>query len=148
MPGVEARRVLLTGGNRGIGMAAAKLFRERGAKVCIVARTEATLASSGFAFVAADLSTRDGCSAAIKGAIDQLGGPIDILVCNHGIGSAHEKALHLTDIDDWKTSMDTNVIGPFYLTREVMPSMVEKRYGRIVYTASTAVTAAETAEFC
>ena len=134
MPGVEGRRVLLTGGNRGIGMAAAKLFRERGANVCIVARTEATLASSGFAFVAADLSTRDGCSAAIKGAIDQLGGPIDILVCNHGIGSAHEKALHLTDIDDWKTSMDTNVIGPFYLTREVMPSMVEKRYGRIVYT--------------
>lgn len=143
MPGVEGRRVLLTGGNRGIGMAAAKLFRERGANVCIVARTEATLASSGFAFVAADLSTRDGCSAAIKGAIDQLGGPIDVLVCNHGIGSAHEKALHLTDIDDWKTSMDTNVIGPFYLTREVMPSMVEKRYGRIVYTASTAVTAAE-----
>lgn len=143
MPGVEGRKVLITGGNRGIGMAAAKLFRERAAKVCVVARTEATLKSSGFAYVVADLSTQEGCTMAVERAIELLGGPIDVLVCNHGIGSAHEKPLHLTDIHEWKSSMDTNLIGPFYLTRAVMPMMVEQRYGRIVYTSSTAATEAE-----
>ena len=124
-------------------MAAAKLFRERGSQVCIVARTEAALQASEFAYVAADLSTEDGCHVAVKRAIEQLGGPIDILVCNHGIGSAHEKPLHKTDVQEFKRSMDTNLMGPFYLTRAVMPAMVEQNYGRIVYTSSTAATEAE-----
>jgi len=135
---------LITGANRGIGLAAAKLFTDRGANVCIVARTESTLASSGLPnYVTADLSTESGCRCAVDKAVELLGGPIDVLVCNHGIGSAHEKPLHETDAESWKQSMDTNVAGPFYLTRAVMPSMVERRYGRIVYTSSTAATEAE-----
>ena len=66
MPGVQGRRTLITGGTRGIGMAAARLFRERGSKVCIVARTEAALEGSGFTYVAADLSTQEGCDLAIN----------------------------------------------------------------------------------
>ena len=124
-------------------MAAAKLFHERGAKVCIVSRTEAALKGSGFTFVAADLSTQDGCNVAFNRAVEQLGGPIDILVCNHGIGSAHEKPLHETDVQEFKRSIDTNLMGPFYLTRAIMPAMVRQKWGRIVYTSSTAATEAE-----
>ena len=112
-------------------MAAAKLFHEGGSKVCIVARTEAALEGSGFTYVAADLSTQEGCNLAVKGAVEELGGPIDILVCNHGLGSAHEKPLHETDIQEFKRSMDTNLMGPFYLTRAVMPAMVQ--HGRTCY---------------
>ena len=144
MPGVQGRRTLITGGSRGIGLAAAKLFRERGAEVCIIARTEAALKASGFTcHVAADLSTHEGVEHAVKRAVEQLGGPIDILVCNHGIGSAHEKPLHKTDVQEFQRSMDTNLMGPFYVTRAVMPAMVQQNYGRIVYTSSTAATEAE-----
>lgn len=146
MPGVSGRRVLITGGNRGIGLATAKLFESRGARVCIVARTESALASSGILHhVSADLSTEAGCTAAVNNATKQLGGPIDVLVCNHGIGSAHEKPLHETDVETFRHSMATNLEGPFYLTRAVMPSMVEQNYGRIVYTSSTAAIDAEPA---
>ena len=124
-------------------MAAAKLFREGGAKICIVARTETALKGSGFTFVAADLSTQEGCDLAVESAVEQLGGPIDILVCNHGLGSAHEKPLHETDVQEFKRSIDTNLMGPFYLTRAIMPAMVQQKYGRIVYTSSTAATEAE-----
>lgn len=144
MPGVQGRRTLITGASRGIGLAAAKLFRERGASVCIVARDSRALEASGFmCHVAADLSTQEGCNLAVNRAVEQLGGPIDILVCNHGIGSAHEKPLHETDVQEFQKSMDTNLIGPFYLTRAVMPAMVQQKWGRIVYTSSTAATEAE-----
>ena len=144
MPGVQGRRTLITGASRGIGLAAAKLFRERGASVCIVARDSRALEASGFTcHVAADLSTQEGCNLAVNRAVEQLGGPIDILVCNHGIGSAHEKPLHETDVQEFQKSMDTNLMGPFYLTRAVMPAMVQQKWGRIVYTSSTAATEAE-----
>ena len=142
--GVEGKRALITGGNRGIGLATARLFVERGANVCVVARTESTLKSSGISnCIAADLSTEEGCVHTISKAKELLGGSIDILICNHGIGSANEKPLFETNVNDWKQSMAVNINGPFYLTRLIMPSMIENKFGRIVYTSSTAALEAE-----
>jgi NAD(P)-dependent dehydrogenase (short-subunit alcohol dehydrogenase family) len=70
-------------------------------------------------------------------------GPVEILVCNHGIGSAHEKVIWEQDPDVWAETMRINLDGPYHLTRLVLPSMVEKNYGRIVYTSSTAGEVAE-----
>jgi NAD(P)-dependent dehydrogenase (short-subunit alcohol dehydrogenase family) len=70
-------------------------------------------------------------------------GPIEILVCNHGIGSAHERVIWEQDPDVWSETMRVNLDGPFHLSRLVLQGMVERRYGRVVYTSSTAGLVAE-----
>jgi len=144
MPGVEKRVTLVTGAGRGIGLSAAILLASQGAKVMCVSRSERELAETGLDYVVADLGTEDGCATAVAETEKRLG-PIEILVCNHGIGSAHEKVLWEQDVAVWTETMRINLDGPFYLSRLVMKSMVERRYGRIVYTSSTAGLVAEPA---
>jgi len=144
MPGVEKRVTLVTGAGRGIGRSAAILLASQGAKVMCVSRSERELADTGLDYVVADLGTEDGCATAVAETEKRLG-PIEILVCNHGIGSAHEKVLWEQDVAVWTETMRINLDGPFYLSRLVMKSMVERRYGRIVYTSSTAGLVAEPA---
>jgi NAD(P)-dependent dehydrogenase (short-subunit alcohol dehydrogenase family) len=144
MPGVEGRVALVTGASRGIGLVTAQLLLEKGARVMGVARSESDLASSGLPhFVAADLSTVEGCQRAVEETLQTFGGRIDILVCNHGLGSAHERPLHEQSCDVFFDSMKVNLEGPFHLTRLVMPHMVAQTYGRMVYTSSTAALEAE-----
>lgn len=107
-----------------------------------VARTEQELAATGFDYIAADLGTREGCDAVVAGTEERLG-PIDILVCNHGIGSAHEQVVWKQDPDTWTKTMRINLDAPFYLSRQVLSGMVERQYGRLVYTSSTAGLIAE-----
>ena len=135
---------MVTGAGRGIGRSAAILLASRGAKVMCVSRSERELAETGLDYVVADLGTEDGCSTAVAETEKRLG-PIEILVCNHGIGSAHEKVLWEQDVAVWTETMRINLDGPFYLSRLVMKGMVERRYGRIVYTSSTAGLVAEPA---
>ncbi len=142
MPGVENRVALVTGAGRGIGRAVAELLGSRGAKVMAVARTASELESTGFPYVSADLGTRAGCEQAIAHTESCLG-PVDILVCNHGLGSAHERVLWEQSDETWRKTMQINLDGPFYLTRRVMGSMVERGYGRLVYVSSTAGIVAE-----
>ncbi|MDZ4730174.1 MAG: SDR family oxidoreductase [Xanthomonadales bacterium] len=142
MPGVEKKVALVTGAGRGIGLAAARLLASRGAQVMCVARSETELAATGLDFVAADLGTLEGCEQAVDATEKSLG-PVDILVCNHGLGSAHEQLLWLQSPETWRQSMSINLDGPFYLTRRVMASMVQRGFGRLVYTSSTAGLVAE-----
>ena len=142
MSGVDGRTALVTGAGRGIGRATAELLAARGAKVMCVSRSESELRETGMPYVAADLGTATGCLDAISAAEDELGS-IDILVCNHGIGSAHEKVLWEQDPETWKQSMQINLDGPFELSRLVLPGMTERGYGRVVYTSSTAGLVAE-----
>jgi len=149
MPGVEGKVVLITGASRGIGKATARLFSAKGAHVMAVARSsEETVLLAGktsslpYEYFAADLSTEEGCQVAVDETVRRFNGrQIDILVCNHGIGSAHEKPIHeLENVAMWNESINTNLHGPFYLTRLVMSGMVQNKYGRCVYTSSTAAT--------
>ena len=142
MAGVEGRVALVTGGSKGIGLATAKLLAGRGARVMCVARNVAGLAEPGLEFVSADLGTRHGCEQAVDETVAHFG-MVDILICNHGIGSAHEKVLWEQTDDTWTESMRVNLDAPFYLSRAVLPGMIERSFGRMVYTSSTAATAAE-----
>ncbi len=144
MAGVDGRVILVTGGSRGIGLETANLLASRGGKVMCVARDEQELAATGHAYCVADLGTPEGCVQAVAAAENQLG-PVDILICNHGLGSAHEKVLWEQDPDDWHRSMRINLDGPFYLSRAVMPRMIERKYGRLVFTSSTAAQISEPA---
>jgi len=144
MAGVEGRRALVTGGGRGIGRAAAELLAARGARVMCVARSERELADAGLEYCVADLGSPEGCAHAVADAAQRMG-PIEILVCNHGIGSAHERVVWDQDPDVWSESMRVNLDGPFHLTRLALPSMIERRFGRVVFTSSTAGLIAEPA---
>ncbi len=137
MPGVEGRIALVTGGSRGIGRASADLLGSRGAQVICIARNQQELEETGFDYTVADLGTVEGCAKAVTEAEQRLG-PIDILVCNHGIGSAHERVVWEQEPEVWSESMRVNLDGPFHLSRLLLPGMIERQYGRMVYTSSTA----------
>jgi NAD(P)-dependent dehydrogenase (short-subunit alcohol dehydrogenase family) len=144
MAGVEGRVALITGGSRGIGRATAELLASRGAKVMCVARGEQELKEVGLEYSVADLGSSEGCAHAVAETEQRLG-PIEILVCNHGLGSAHERVVWEQTPDDWSDSMRINLDGPFHLSRLVLPGMIQHQFGRIVYTSSTAALSAEPA---
>jgi len=142
MAGVEGRVALISGAGRGIGRATVDLLKSRGAIVMAVSRSETELAALGTEYIAADLGTVDGCTLAVEQTVQRLG-PIDIFVCNHGIGSAHEKVIWEQDEQTWRETMRINLDGPYTLSRLVTKIMIGQGYGRIVYTSSTAGEVAE-----
>ena len=144
MAGVEGRVALVTGAGRGIGRTAARLLAARGAAVMCVARSEKELEKLGLEYVVADLGITEGCAQAIAATEERLGS-VEILVCNHGIGSADERVVWEQDPQLWDESMRVNLDGPFHLSRLVLPGMIKRGYGRVVYTSSTAGLVAEPA---
>src|ERR1039458_382054 len=87
---MNGRVALVTGGGRGIGREAALLLSAAGARVMVVSRSATELAAVGLEYVTADLGTAEGCALAVAETERRLG-PIDVLVVNHGIGSAPER---------------------------------------------------------
>jgi NAD(P)-dependent dehydrogenase (short-subunit alcohol dehydrogenase family) len=144
MAGVEGRVALVTGAGRGIGRVTAQLLASRGAETLCVARSRDELEAVGLPYAVADLGTVEGCEQAVSAAVERFG-RIDILVCNHGIGSALERVPWEQDTALWDETMRINLDGPFHLSRLVLKGMVDRRYGRLVYTSSTAGLAAEPA---
>ena len=136
------RVALVTGGGRGIGREAALLLAAGGARVMIVARSAGELASVGLEYVVADLGTAAGCALAVAESERRVG-PIDILVVNHGIGSAHERLVWEQDPEVWRETMRVNLDGPFELARLTVGGMCQRGFGRLVFTSSTAGEKAE-----
>jgi NAD(P)-dependent dehydrogenase (short-subunit alcohol dehydrogenase family) len=141
---MNARVALVTGGGRGIGREAALLLAAAGARVMIVSRSEAELAAVGLEYVVADLGTAEGCARAV-GETERRLGPIEMLVVNHGIGSAHEKLVWEQDPAVWRETLRINLDAPFELARLTVGSMCRRGFGRLVFTSSTA---GEKAERC
>ncbi|HLJ37741.1 MAG TPA: SDR family oxidoreductase [Steroidobacteraceae bacterium] len=139
---MSARVALVTGGGRGIGREAALLLAAAGARVMIVSRTETELAEVGLEHVVADLGTPSGCALAVAETERRLG-PVDLLVVNHGIGSAHERLVWEQDPQVWRETMRVNLDGPFELARLTVGGMCRRGFGRLVFTSSTAGEKAE-----
>ena len=83
-----------------------------------------------------------GSRASCPGVAKRLG-PIDLLVVNHGIGSAHEKLVWEQDPAVWRETMRINLDGPFELARLTVGGMCKRGFGRLVFTSSTAGEKAE-----
>lgn len=139
---MKERVALVTGGSRGIGLEAGRLLAASGARVVAVARSEAELAATGLEYVAADLGTVEGCAVAVDETVRRFG-RIDLLVINHGIGSAHERLVWEQDPAVWRETMSINLDGPFELVRRAVGGMCERGFGRVVFTSSTAGEKAE-----
>ena len=129
------RRVLISGGSRGIGRAIVEAFAANGDRVAFIYRTrdgEAAKIAETFGAVAikADISDPVEARRAITEAEAVLGGSIDVLVNNAAISWIGQ----MQDMSDeeWRRVLDTNLSGAFYLSRGVVSSMVRSHYGRIV----------------
>jgi NAD(P)-dependent dehydrogenase (short-subunit alcohol dehydrogenase family) len=134
---VTARVALVTGAGRGIGRAAALALAERGADVMVTSRTEEELETLGLPYVVESVATEEGCARIVEETRSRLG-PVEILVNNAGIGSAHERAIWEQDPGVWRETMAVNLDGPFHLTRLASRDMRERGWGRIVMVSSTA----------
>jgi 3-hydroxybutyrate dehydrogenase len=140
MPGLpRSSHALVTGGGRGIGREIASVLAHAGATVTVLGRHRATLddaVASGCAHFAsvADVANQAAIRAAIAEAAARQ--PIDILIANAGI--AESAPFGKSDAALFRRMMDVNFMGVVHAVQAALPSMRDRRYGRIVAIASTA----------
>jgi NAD(P)-dependent dehydrogenase (short-subunit alcohol dehydrogenase family) len=114
-----SRRVVVTGGTRGIGASIAAHFTAAGDDVVVVGRAECDVTDE----------------AAVIALFERVG-RVDVLINNAGVASS--APLQRTTLADWREQLDVNATGAFLCTRAALPAMVERDSGRIVTVASTA----------
>lgn len=137
---LAGKRAAVTGGGRGIGAAIARTLAETGAEVTILGRTISTLDQhaeslrrDGLNINVATIDVTDESS--VAKAFAKLG-EIDILINNAGI--AHVAPFEKTTASDWDRVLRVNLLGAVLCSQQVLPRMVERKWGRIVNIASTA----------
>jgi NAD(P)-dependent dehydrogenase (short-subunit alcohol dehydrogenase family) len=128
------KRVLVTGGTRGIGKAVVSHFLDGGANVLTTGRTVPS-GDSADRFIQADVSTREGTDRVVEATLDRLGG-LDILINSVGGSTAPGGgALALSD-DHWQETLDLNLFSAVRLDRGFLPGMLEQGSGVIVHVSS------------
>ncbi|MDO8976853.1 SDR family oxidoreductase [Reyranella sp.] len=131
---LEGKRVLITSGTRGAGAATVALFSDLGARVLTTARSRPAEMPESM-FVAADLTTAQGCADLAAVARERLG-EIDILV--HMLGGSRAPAGGFAALGDadWVREIDLNLIPAVRLDRALLPAMVERRRGVVIHVTS------------
>ena len=133
---LDGQRVLVTGSTRGIGAAVAARLREAGARVLGTARSQQdTLTLDADLFVAADLSTAEGCAAVAEAVRARLGG-IDVIVHVAGGSSAPAGGFAVLDDAEWQRALDLNLMAAVRLDRALLPGMLAQGAGVIVHVTS------------
>jgi 3-oxoacyl-[acyl-carrier protein] reductase len=128
----EARNVLVTGGNRGIGLAIARAFADAGDNVVITHRSG--VPPEGLQGVTCEVTDSASVDAAFTAAEEIFGGPVEVLVANAGI-TRDTLLMRMTD-DEFDSVIDTNLAGAFRCARRAATGMIRKRRGRIVFISS------------
>jgi 3-dehydrosphinganine reductase len=138
---VQGAHVVVTGGSQGIGLESARLLVGRGARVSIVARTEARLQAAAEELGgdthhhAADVTDPAALDAAI-GALVDARGPVDLLITSAGV--AHPGYFEQLSLDVFRAQMDLLYFGTLHAVRSVLPSMLERGRGGVVGISSGA----------
>lgn len=141
----KGKTALVTGAAVGIGRATAITLAENGAQVVII-----DMNCAGLEKVKAEIEALGGCAEAYvcdvsdenkvnevaATAIEKFG-KIDILVNNAALWRCKNSFLE-TSTDDWRKYMDVNVMGVVYVTKALLPGMLERKYGKIINVASVA----------
>ena len=140
---LTGRVALVTGGNKGLGKAMARGFAEAGADVLIASRHEAELKAAldeilagtgrSGAYCVTDVSVRDEVKALAQFALEKMG-RVDILVNNAGMNAP--QAIDAITDDTWDRVLEVNLSSVMALTRELVPQMKERRWGRVVHISS------------
>jgi NAD(P)-dependent dehydrogenase (short-subunit alcohol dehydrogenase family) len=132
---LSGKRVLVTGGTKGMGEAIVKRLRQAGARVITTARSTPNDLQSPDLFIQSDLSTPEGVQTVVKEVLARLG-TVDILINNVGGSSAPSGgALALSD-DDWQQAFNDNLFAAVRLDRAFLPRMLEQKCGVIIHISS------------
>ncbi|MFV0452725.1 MAG: beta-ketoacyl-ACP reductase [Propioniciclava sp.] len=128
----EPRTVLVTGGNRGIGLAIARAFADAGDSVVITHRSGTP--PEGLRGVQCEITDTASVDTAFTAAEDLLGGPVEVLVANAGI--TRDTLLMRMSDDDFEDVLNTNLTGAFRCARRASKGMIRLRRGRIILISS------------
>ncbi|MGL2994079.1 3-ketoacyl-ACP reductase [Flavobacterium sp. TSSA_36] len=144
MTDLKNKNAIITGAGKGIGRAVAIALAQEGVNVIVIARTQTDIdevakeiSSYGVKVLAltADVADMNSVNLAIAQAVDKFK-TIDILVNNAGI-AAFGKFLEL-EPTEWERIIQVNLMGVYYVTRAVLPNMIEQQTGDIINISSTA----------
>jgi len=125
------RSVLVTGGNRGIGLAIARRLAADGDSVTVTSRSGAPV--DGLSVVECDVRDVASVDAAFT-AIEQEQGPVEVLVANAGI--THDQLLALMKEDAFTDVLDTNLTGAYRVAKRAVRGMMKMRRGRMIFISS------------
>jgi 3-oxoacyl-[acyl-carrier protein] reductase len=125
------RSVLVTGGNRGIGLAIGRRLAAGGDSVTVTSRSGEPV--DGLTVAQCDVTDTASVDAAFK-QVEQEQGPVEVLVANAGIN--HDQLLALMSEDDFASVLDTNLTGAFRVTKRAVRGMIRARRGRLIYISS------------
>ncbi|GIZ08711.1 3-ketoacyl-ACP reductase [Flavobacterium sp. UMI-01] len=141
---LQNKNALITGAGKGIGKAIAVALAKEGVNVILLARTQADvdavaneITQYGVKSLAltADVASVESVNAAIAKAFSEFN-TIDILINNAGI-AAFGNFMQM-EITDWERIIQVNLMGTYYVTRAVLPNMIERKTGDIINISSTA----------
>lgn len=141
---LENKKAIITGGSRGLGRATALAFAKEGIDVAITGRNEDSLIKTtseikalgvNAVYEVFDVGNYEDVKKGIKNIITNLGG-LDILVNNAGVAAFG--SLNDMEVEVWENMIRINVLGMYYVTKEVLPYLIDKNEGDILNVASTA----------
>ena len=130
---MTGRVVLVTGGNRGIGLATAKRFAAAGDQVAVTSRSGSAENAEGILVVTCDVTDTASVDSAVS-EVEQKLGPVEVLVSNAGI-TKDGLVLRMSD-DDFVDVLDANLTGGFRVAKRVSKAMMKGRWGRMIFISS------------
>ena len=132
---LNGRRALVTGGTKGVGEAVVTALRDAGARVLTTARTRSESLAQPDLFIAADVSTPEGCATVAQAVRERLGG-VDIIVHVVGGSSAPAGGYAVLNDSEWDKALAQNLLAAVRLDRALLRAMVEQGSGVIVHITS------------
>ena len=144
MENLKNKKAIITGGGRGLGKATAIAFAKEGIDIAITGRNEAVLKETvseleafgiNAMYSVFDVSNYEDVKSGIKSIVDSLGS-VDILVNNAGIAAFG--TFNEMEVSQWSQIIQTNLMGMYYVTKEVLPYLINQNEGEIINVSSTA----------
>ena len=141
---LKGKKAIITGAGKGIGRATALALAKEGVSLGLLARTEEDLKKVAaevkedgveVAIATADVSSNEQVTTAIDTLLSELGS-VDILINNAGI--AKFGGFMELEVEEWERIIQVNLLGMYYVTRAVLPKMIEQKSGDIINLSSTA----------
>lgn len=130
---LKGRVALVTGGSSGLGAAAVEALVAAGAAVEVFDRAEPT---ADVAWIEGDITRSESLAAAVK-EVEAEHGSLDVLVHSAGIPGPWKSALQLGE-EEWRQVLEVNATGAFLAAKAVLPGMIARGYGRVIFISSIA----------
>ena len=133
----KSKRVLVTGGTKGIGEAIVRRLGLSGASVATTARSELAQGQAPALFIKADIGTARGVQNVVDGIQHEWGG-LDILVHNVGGTATKPGGFEVLSDEDWQSILEVNLLAAVRLDRAFIPGMIERKSGVVIHISSIA----------